>query len=100
MNTSLIPITKFLTKLFSLFLANASPAKTPLGVVREESHSAGASFDTLEPSGDQRPENRSNCVSPASSNGGVYSVSSVGSRHQTQIQVVGVIFAHARKGTD
>lgn len=51
-----------------------SPARSPLGVVREESHSAGASFDTLEPS-DARPENRSNCVSPASSNGGVYSVS-------------------------
>ncbi|XP_069356616.1 small G protein signaling modulator 2-like isoform X2 [Maniola hyperantus] len=51
---------------------NVSPARSPLGVVREESHSAGASFDTLEPS-DPRPENRSNCVSPASSNGGVYS---------------------------
>ncbi|XP_013168017.1 PREDICTED: small G protein signaling modulator 2-like isoform X2 [Papilio xuthus] len=53
--------------------ANVSPARSPLGVVREESHSAGASFDTLEPSGDARPDNRSNCVSPASSNGGVYS---------------------------
>ncbi|XP_073948313.1 small G protein signaling modulator 2-like isoform X2 [Choristoneura fumiferana] len=53
--------------------ANVSPARSPLGVVREESHSAGASFDTLEPSNDPRPENRSNCVSPASSNGGVYS---------------------------
>ncbi|XP_028159384.1 small G protein signaling modulator 2-like isoform X2 [Ostrinia furnacalis] len=53
--------------------ANVSPARSPLGVVREESHSAGASFDTLEPAGDQRPEARSNCVSPASSNGGVYS---------------------------
>ncbi|KAL4711801.1 hypothetical protein ACJJTC_005970 [Scirpophaga incertulas] len=53
--------------------ANVSPARSPLGVVREESHSAGASFDTLEPSADQRPEARSNCVSPASSNGGVYS---------------------------
>ncbi|XP_039752246.1 small G protein signaling modulator 2-like isoform X2 [Pararge aegeria] len=52
--------------------ANISPARSPLGVVREESHSAGASFDTLEPS-DARPDNRSNCVSPASSNGGVYS---------------------------
>ncbi|CAH2093890.1 unnamed protein product [Euphydryas editha] len=52
--------------------ANVSPARSPLGVVREESHSAGASFDTLEPS-DGRPDNRSNCVSPASSNGGVYS---------------------------
>lgn len=52
-----------------------SPARSPLGVVREESQSAGASFDTLEPSGDARPDNRSNCVSPASSNGGVYSVS-------------------------
>lgn len=50
-----------------------SPARNPLGVVREESHSAGASFDTLE-AADTRPENRSNCVSPASSNGGVYSV--------------------------
>lgn len=58
----------------SIFSANVSPARSPLGVVREESHSAGASFDTLEPS-DARPENRSNCVSPASSNGGVYSVS-------------------------
>ncbi|XP_013145376.1 PREDICTED: small G protein signaling modulator 1-like isoform X2 [Papilio polytes] len=53
--------------------ANVSPARSPLGVVREESQSAGASFDTLEPSGDARPDNRSNCVSPASSNGGVYS---------------------------
>ncbi|XP_068623673.1 small G protein signaling modulator 2-like [Battus philenor] len=53
--------------------ANVSPARSPLGVVREESQSAGASFDTLEPSGDGRPDNRSNCVSPASSNGGVYS---------------------------
>ncbi|CAH2052131.1 unnamed protein product, partial [Iphiclides podalirius] len=54
--------------------ANVSPARSPLGVVREESHSAGASFDTLEPSGaDPKPDNRSNCVSPASSNGGVYS---------------------------
>nr|XP_013189572.1 unnamed protein product [Amyelois transitella] len=53
--------------------ANVSPARSPLGVVREESHSAGASFDMLEPSNDQRTENRSNCVSPASSNGGVYS---------------------------
>ncbi|KAL0867750.1 hypothetical protein ABMA27_008469 [Loxostege sticticalis] len=53
--------------------ANVSPARSPLGVVREESHSAGASFDTLEPAADQRPEARSNCVSPASSNGGVYS---------------------------
>ncbi|XP_046964352.1 small G protein signaling modulator 2-like [Vanessa cardui] len=52
--------------------ANVSPARSPLGVVREESQSAGASFDTLEPS-DARPDNRSNCVSPASSNGGVYS---------------------------
>ncbi|CAK1590328.1 unnamed protein product [Parnassius mnemosyne] len=53
--------------------ANVSPARSPLGVVREESQSAGASFDTLEPSIDARPENRSNCASPASSNGGVYS---------------------------
>ncbi|CAG5044138.1 unnamed protein product [Parnassius apollo] len=53
--------------------ANVSPSRSPLGVVREESQSAGASFDTLEPSIDARPENRSNCVSPASSNGGVYS---------------------------
>lgn len=53
-------------------LAPASPARSPLGVVREESHSAGASFDTLDP--ESRPDNRSNCVSPASSNGGVYSV--------------------------
>ncbi|CAG9138231.1 unnamed protein product [Plutella xylostella] len=53
--------------------ANVSPARSPLGVVREESHSAGASFDTLEPSGENKPDNRSNCVSPASSNGGVYS---------------------------
>ncbi|XP_052752020.1 small G protein signaling modulator 2-like isoform X1 [Galleria mellonella] len=53
--------------------ANVSPARSPLGVVREESHSAGASFDMLEPTNDQRPETRSNCVSPASSNGGVYS---------------------------
>ncbi|XP_049879211.1 small G protein signaling modulator 2-like [Pectinophora gossypiella] len=54
--------------------ANVSPARSPLGVVREESHSAGASFDTLEPSNaDPRPPNRSNCASPASSNGGVYS---------------------------
>lgn len=52
---------------------NVSPARSPLGVVREESQSAGASFDTLEPS-DARPDNRSDCVSPASSNGGVYSV--------------------------
>ncbi|CAG9559124.1 unnamed protein product [Danaus chrysippus] len=51
---------------------NVSPARSPLGVVREESQSAGASFDTLEPS-DARPDNRSDCVSPASSNGGVYS---------------------------
>ncbi|XP_037872308.1 small G protein signaling modulator 2 isoform X2 [Bombyx mori] len=53
--------------------ANVSPSRSPLGVVREESQSAGASFDTLEPTSDQRPETRSNCVSPASSNGGVYS---------------------------
>ncbi|CAG9791480.1 unnamed protein product [Diatraea saccharalis] len=53
--------------------ANVSPARSPLGVVQEESHSAGASFDTLEPAADQRPDNRSNCGSPASSNGGVYS---------------------------
>lgn len=53
-----------------------SPARSPLGVVREESQSAGASFDTLEPINDPRPPtNRSNCASPASSNGGVYSVS-------------------------
>ncbi|XP_072934410.1 small G protein signaling modulator 2-like [Epargyreus clarus] len=52
--------------------ANVSPARSPLGVVREESQSAGASFDTLEPS-DARPDTRSTCVSPASSNGGVYS---------------------------
>ncbi|CAK1541639.1 unnamed protein product [Leptosia nina] len=51
--------------------APASPARSPLGVLREESHSAGASFDTLDP--ESRPDNRSNCVSPASSNGGVYS---------------------------
>ncbi|CAH0713729.1 unnamed protein product, partial [Brenthis ino] len=51
--------------------ANASPSRSPLGVVREESQSAGASIDTLEP--DARPDTRSNCVSPASSNGGVYS---------------------------
>ncbi|KAG6446796.1 small G protein signaling modulator 2 isoform X2 [Manduca sexta] len=53
--------------------ATVSPSRSPLGVVREESQSAGASFDTLEPTNDQRPETRSNCVSPASSNGGVYS---------------------------
>ncbi|KAI5634030.1 rab-GTPase-TBC domain-containing protein [Phthorimaea operculella] len=55
--------------------ANASPSRSPLGVVREESHSAGASFDMLEPSqaDSTRPVNRSNCASPASSNGGVYS---------------------------
>ncbi|XP_022131103.2 small G protein signaling modulator 2 isoform X1 [Pieris rapae] len=51
--------------------APASPARSPLGVLREESLSAGASFDTLDP--ESRPDNRSNCVSPASSNGGVYS---------------------------
>ncbi|XP_050677563.1 small G protein signaling modulator 1-like [Leptidea sinapis] len=51
--------------------APASPARSPLGVVREESHSAGASIDTLDP--ESRPDNRSNCVSPTSSNGGVYS---------------------------
>ncbi|XP_041971436.1 small G protein signaling modulator 2-like isoform X2 [Aricia agestis] len=50
--------------------ANVSPARSPLGVVREESHSGGASFDALEP--DNR-EARSACASPASSNGGVYS---------------------------
>ena len=44
-------------------------------MVREESQSAGASFDTLEPADRNAPDNRSNCVSPASSNGGVYSVS-------------------------
>ncbi|XP_063628709.1 small G protein signaling modulator 2-like isoform X1 [Cydia splendana] len=53
--------------------ANVSPARSPLGVVREESASGGASFDTLEPAADPRPDNRSNCGSPASSNGGVYS---------------------------
>ncbi|XP_038215530.1 small G protein signaling modulator 2-like isoform X2 [Zerene cesonia] len=50
--------------------APASPARSPLGVLREESHSAGASFDALEP---DRSDARSACVSPASSNGGVYS---------------------------
>ncbi|KOB73991.1 Uncharacterized protein OBRU01_09765, partial [Operophtera brumata] len=55
-------------------VATGSPASEgTTGVVREESHSAGQSFDTLEPSNEQRAENRSNCVSPASSNGGVYS---------------------------
>ncbi|XP_075983891.1 small G protein signaling modulator 2-like isoform X2 [Anticarsia gemmatalis] len=53
--------------------ATVSPARSPLGVVREESQSAGASFDTLEPSDRHAPDTRSNCVSPASSNGGVYS---------------------------
>ncbi|KAJ0173087.1 hypothetical protein K1T71_011263 [Dendrolimus kikuchii] len=53
--------------------ATVSPSRSPLGVVREESQSAGASFDTLEPTNEVRPDARSNCVSPASSNGGVYS---------------------------
>lgn len=53
--------------------AQVSPARSPLGVVREESQSAGASFDTLEPADRNAQDNRSNCVSPASSNGGVYS---------------------------
>ncbi|KAJ8711290.1 hypothetical protein PYW07_008532 [Mythimna separata] len=53
--------------------AQVSPARSPLGVVREESQSAGASFDTLEPADRNATDNRSNCVSPASSNGGVYS---------------------------
>ncbi|GBP27037.1 Small G protein signaling modulator 1 [Eumeta japonica] len=55
--------------------ANVSPSRNPLGVVREESHSATASFDALEPAPDNTrgADTRSNCVSPASSNGGVYS---------------------------
>ncbi|XP_063896565.1 small G protein signaling modulator 2 isoform X2 [Helicoverpa armigera] len=53
--------------------ATVSPARSPLGVVREESQSAGASFDTLEPADRNAGDTRSNCVSPASSNGGVYS---------------------------
>lgn len=61
----------------SCLIANVSPARSPLGVVREESQSAGASFDTLEPSDRHAPDTRSNCVSPASSNGGVYSVRTV-----------------------
>lgn len=53
------------------------PVKYPLGPLEEE-HSIGASFDTLDcPSLTQETNkegSRSNCVSPASSNGGVYSV--------------------------
>ncbi|KAF9805825.1 hypothetical protein SFRURICE_009457 [Spodoptera frugiperda] len=41
--------------------AQVSPARSPLGVVREESQSAGASFDTLEPADRNAQDNRSNC---------------------------------------